>query len=55
MARLARRVADQRLLRIVRRFREAGLRQDGVCIERHEGTAQGGPLAPPTIWQNSSP
>jgi RNA-directed DNA polymerase len=46
MARLARRVADKRLLRIVRRFLEAGLRQDGVCIERHEGTPQGGPLSP---------
>ena len=46
MARLARRVADKRLLRIVRRFLEAGLMQDGVCIERHEGTPQGGPLSP---------
>jgi len=43
---LARRVADKRLLRIIRRFLEAGLMQDGVCIERHEGTAQGGPLSP---------
>jgi RNA-directed DNA polymerase len=33
-------------LRIVRRFLEAGLMQDGVCIERHEGTPQGGPLSP---------
>jgi RNA-directed DNA polymerase len=46
MARLARRVADKRLLRIVRRFVEAGLMQDGVCVERHEGTPQGGPLSP---------
>lgn len=46
MARLARRVSDKRLLRIVRRFLEAGLMQDGVCIERHEGTPQGGPLSP---------
>jgi RNA-directed DNA polymerase len=46
MSRLARRVADKRLLRIVRRFLEAGLMQDGVCIERHEGTPQGGPLSP---------
>jgi RNA-directed DNA polymerase len=46
MARLARRVADKRLLRIVRRFLEAGLMQDGVCTERHEGTPQGGPLSP---------
>jgi len=46
MARLARRVADKRLLRIIRRFLEAGLMQDGVCVERHEGTPQGGPLSP---------
>jgi RNA-directed DNA polymerase len=46
MARLARRVADKRLLRLVRRFLQAGLMQDGVCVERHEGTPQGGPLSP---------
>jgi len=46
MARLARRVADKRLLRLVRRFLEAGLMQHGVCVERHEGTPQGGPLSP---------
>ncbi len=46
MARLARRVADKRLLRIIRRFLRAGLRQQGVCVERHEGTPQGGPLSP---------
>jgi RNA-directed DNA polymerase len=46
MSRLARRVADKRLLRIVRRFLEAGLMSNGVCIERHEGTPQGGPLSP---------
>ena len=46
MARLARRIADKRLLRIVRRFLEAGLMQDGVCSARYEGTPQGGPLSP---------
>lgn len=38
MSRLARRVADKRRLRIVRRFLEAGMMQEGVCIERHKGT-----------------
>jgi RNA-directed DNA polymerase len=46
MARLSRRIADKRLLRIVRRFLEAGLMQDGACVARHEGTPQGGPLSP---------
>lgn len=46
MSRLARRVADKRLLRIVRRFLTAGMMSNGVCIERHEGTPQGGPLSP---------
>jgi RNA-directed DNA polymerase len=46
MSRLARRVSDQRLLRIIRRFLEAGLMQEGVCVARHEGTPQGGPLSP---------
>jgi RNA-directed DNA polymerase len=46
MARLARRIGDKRLLAIVRRFLEAGLMQDGVCVARHEGTPQGGPLSP---------
>jgi len=46
MSRLARRVGDARLLRIVRRFLEAGLLQRGMCVERHEGTPQGGPLSP---------
>ena len=46
MARLARRVGDKRLLRIIRRFLEAGMMQDGVCCERREGTPQGGPLSP---------
>jgi RNA-directed DNA polymerase len=46
MARLARRIGDKRLLRIVRRFLQAGLMQQGVCIARHEGTPQGGPLSP---------
>ena len=46
MARVARRVGDKRVLRLIRRFLEAGMMWDGVCIERHEGTPQGGPLSP---------
>lgn len=46
MSRLARRIGDKRLLRIIRRFLQAGMMQDGVCIDRQEGTPQGGPLSP---------
>lgn len=46
MSRLARRIGDKRLLRIIRRFLQAGMMQDGVCVDRHEGTPQGGPLSP---------
>jgi RNA-directed DNA polymerase len=46
MARLARRIGDKRLLRIVRRFLQAGMMADGVRSERREGTPQGGPLSP---------
>ncbi len=46
MARLARRIGDKRLLRIVRRFLEAGMMRKGVCVRRYEGTPQGGPLSP---------
>jgi RNA-directed DNA polymerase len=46
MGRLARRIADKRLLRILRRMLEAGIMKDGVVIERYEGTPQGGPLSP---------
>jgi RNA-directed DNA polymerase len=46
MARLAGRIGDERLLRIIRRFLAAGMLQDGVAIRREEGTPQGGPPSP---------
>ena len=46
MARLARRIGDKRLLKIIRRFLEAGIMSDGVTVGRDEGTPQGGPLSP---------
>ena len=46
MSRVARRIGDKRLLRIIRRFLQAGMMQDGVCVTRDEGTPQGGPLSP---------
>jgi RNA-directed DNA polymerase len=46
MGRLARRITDKRLLKIIRRFLEAGIMKQGVVVERYEGTPQGGPLSP---------
>jgi RNA-directed DNA polymerase len=46
MSRIARRIGDKRLLLIIRRFLQAGMMQDGVCVARDEGTPQGGPLSP---------
>ena len=46
MSRVARRIGDKRLLLLIRRFLQAGLMQDGVCVSRDEGTPQGGPLSP---------
>jgi len=46
MGRLAKRMADRRVLRLIRRYLNAGVLANGVVMERHEGTPQGGPLSP---------
>ena len=46
MSRLERRISDKRLLRVIRRYLEAGVMANGVLVERYEGTPQGGPLSP---------
>jgi len=46
MARLARRIADKAVLRLIRRYLQAGIMDGGMHRERHEGTPQGGPLSP---------
>jgi group II intron reverse transcriptase/maturase len=46
LGRLAKRVEDRRMLRLIRCYLEAGIMADGVVMERHEGTPQGGPLSP---------
>lgn len=46
MDRLAKRITDKRVLRLIRRYLQAGILAHGVCSDRHEGTPQGGPLSP---------
>ncbi len=46
MARVARQVRDENVLRLIRRFLEAGMMANGVETPRYEGTPQGGPLSP---------
>src|SRR5450432_1737362 len=46
MGKLAKRIGDRRVLRLIRRYLEAGMLANGVATERHEGTPQGGPLSP---------
>lgn len=46
MDRLAKRIADKAVLKLIRRYLEAGILAHGVVMERSEGTPQGGPLSP---------
>jgi RNA-directed DNA polymerase len=46
MGLLAQRIADPRVLALIRRYLEAGIMVTGVVVRRHEGTPQGGPLSP---------
>jgi RNA-directed DNA polymerase len=54
MNRLARRVSDKRLLKLIGRYLRAGVMVEGILQPSPEGTPQGGPLTPPTILQTSA-
>jgi RNA-directed DNA polymerase len=46
MSRVARKIKDKRLLKLIRQYLRAGLMMDGVVSARTVGTPQGGPLSP---------
>lgn len=46
MSRIARRVKDKRILKLIRVFLQAGIMEGGVTSPRSEGTPQGGPISP---------
>ncbi len=46
MSLLAKKIADKRVLKLIRMYLTAGVMENGVCVKTVEGTPQGGPLSP---------
>jgi RNA-directed DNA polymerase len=46
MGKLSKKIADGRVLRLIRRYLEAGMMAEGIVSPRTQGTPQGGPLSP---------
>ena len=46
MAKIAERVGDKRLLKLIRTFLRAGVMENGLVSPVDEGAPQGGPLSP---------
>ena len=54
MSKLAVKIGDARVLKLIRRYLEAGMMADGLVMPRTEGTPQGGPITPRTQRETSS-
>lgn len=46
MSRVARKIEDKRVLKLIRSFLNAGVMLNGCCVRGEEGTPQGGPISP---------
>jgi len=46
MSKIAKRVGDKRVLRLIRRYLRSGIMIDGMVSQRNKGTPQGSPLSP---------
>ena len=46
MEKVSKQIGDERVLKLIRRYLEAGMMANGIVSPRTEGTPQGGPLSP---------
>jgi RNA-directed DNA polymerase len=46
MQRISRRIIDKEVLKLIRKYLQAGVMENGVSVKNEEGTPQGGPLSP---------
>lgn len=46
MSRIARKIKDKLVLKLIRRYLQAGIMDNGIVLPRNEGTVQGAPLSP---------
>ncbi len=46
LSRIARRVTDKRMLRLIRKYLQAGIMKEGLVTQPVKGTSHGGPLSP---------
>jgi RNA-directed DNA polymerase len=46
MSRVARKIKDKRVLKLIRSYLQSGILTNGVLVRSEEGTPQGGPLSP---------